>query len=295
MRQPSQQVGVPLRPDGLSHNNSHGRPRGRLNRLDHPHRQHGHNRHHPFVVRLNTEICHHVLLLCGRHALNLADRPTDNARRMLDPTRPRRTRRQRHIPSTPDRPALAETPSRLLTPSSTSGRTASNQAKLRGPHPSRPTKSARSGAAKETHKSSSVRERHPAQLPKIRAARRRDSIPPSLPPAAQSPEPLSLQTALQPPDQNQDESSPATPATHGSPKTPCPRNTSVRESHVSGIHHPQTPNWTPTPPHQDPKETSSSPTSRAAPTTHETCRACGLDPCIQVGSLTSRATPQTSS
>ena len=173
---------------------------------------------------------------------------------MLDPPRPRRTRRRRRTPPTPD----------------TSGRTTSN-ANLRGPHPRRPTRPTRPSATTETHKSSP--ERHPAQLPTIRAARRRDSIPPSLPPAAQSAEPLSLQTALQPPDQNQDESSPATPATHGSPKTPCPRNTSVRDSLVSGIHHFQTPNWTPTPPDQDPKETGSTPTSRAAPTTHETCRA----------------------
>ena len=236
MRQPSQQVGVPLRPDGLSHNKSHGRPRGRLNRLVHPHRQHGNNRYHPLVIRFRTKIGHYVLLLRGRHALNLADRPTDSARQMLDPTRRRRTRRQRRIPSTPDRP-----PTGLILPNGTSDRAASDHVNKRGQHPRRPTSPAYPSAATETHQSGPVRKRRLIPLTPIEATRRQVRVPPSPSTAARSKEQLSLRTAPRPPGQCKgDVPSPATPGTLGSPLLPCPRKTTAHESHVSGLRHPQT-------------------------------------------------------
>ena len=236
MRQPSQQVGVPLRPDGLSHNKSHGRPRGRLNRLGHPHRQHGNNRYHPLVIRFRTKIGHYVLLLRGRHALNLADRPTDSARQMLDPTRRRRTRRQRRIPSTPDRP-----PTGLILPNGTSDRAASDHVNKRGQHPRRPTSPAYPSAATETHQSGPVRKRRLIPLTPIEATRRQVRVPPSHSTAARSKEQLSIRTAPRHPDQCKgDVPSPANPGTHGSPLLLCPRKTSAHESHVSGHRHPQT-------------------------------------------------------
>ena len=76
MRQPPQQLGTRIHPDGLPRNEGHSQPRGRLSRLDNPHRQHASDRDHPQVDRLETKIDHHALVLCGKHALNLVDRPT---------------------------------------------------------------------------------------------------------------------------------------------------------------------------------------------------------------------------